>query len=288
MMCDQKLNIEFAHMPRPMASAEAWVYTVKEEGRPWGTFVDEKIRYKTLFEPGSFIHEDLDEVIVPLEGRYWVRIGDWSRTLGPGEAGLIPRNTPHDSGTATNLVGTHFLVLLFDPRLCVLKANAAGGIALPDGCLAWLKGIFRFLRNSPNEMGLHGLIQLAPFFEAASRRQKLAADNSHPDPVVARLIRLLETSESVSLDDLASEAGLSPTHIQKRFRKALGSSPLQYANAWKLDQIADQLVTGNTLPLVELATEYGFNDQKHFRELFQRRFGVTPSAYRKNPPPPKK
>lgn len=287
-MTTAKWNLQFQYMPRPMAAAEAWVYTVKNQQRPWGIFVDEKIRYKTLFEPGPDIHENLDEIIVPLEGRYWVKVGDWSRTLAPGEAGLIPKNTPHDSGTATNLVGTHFLVLLFDPSLHVLKATDAGGIALPEGCLSWLRGIFRFLRSSPNEMAMHALIQLAPFFQSLSRDQKLAADATHPDPVVTRLIKILEAPETVSLEELSEAVGISPTHLQKRFKQAIGFSPLQYANAWKLDRIAEQLSGSNTLSLIDLATEYGFNDQKHFRDLFQRRFGVTPSAYRKNPPAQKK
>lgn len=287
-MTSAKWNLQYEYMPRPMASAEAWVYSVKDGEQYWGTFVDEKIRYKTLFEPGSDLHENLDEIIVPLDGRYWVKIGNWSRTLVPGEAGLIPKNTPHDSGTATNLVGTHFLVLLFDPSLNVLTSSDAGGITLPEGCLSWLRGIFRFLRSSPNEAGLHGLIQLAPFFQSISQNKKLSADESHPDPIVMKIIKMLETPETISLDELAEEAGISPTHLQKRFKLAIGFSPLQYANAWKLDRVAEQIVSGNTLPLIELATEYGFNDQKHFRELFQRRFRTTPSAYRKNPPSSKK
>lgn len=277
-------TLKFEYMPRPIASAEAWVYTVKNNDKYWGTFVDERIRYKTLFEPGSDLHENLDEIIVPLDGRYWVKIGNWSRTFVPGEAAFIPKNTPHDSGTATNLVGTHFLVLLFDPSLGVLSASDAGGVSLPAGCLAWLRGIFRFLRNSPNEMGLHGLVQLASFFQSLDKEKKLIADESHPDPVVTKLIKMLETPDTPSLEDLAGAAGMSPAHLQKRFKLAIGFSPLQYANAWKLDRVAEQLSTENTLPLVDLATEYGFNDQKHFRDLFQRRFGVTPSAYRKNPP----
>jgi transcriptional regulator GlxA family with amidase domain len=61
---------------------------------------------------------------------------------------------------------------------------------------------------------------------------------------------------------------------------------LQYARAWQLDRVAAELKSGSTLPLVEIATEHGFNDQTHFRQLFRRRFGLSPAAYRKNPPPP--
>ncbi len=271
-----------------MAAAEARVYTVSEDGKRRAIFVDEQIRHKTLFEPGSDEHADLDEIIVPLEARYWVRAGNWARTLVPGEAAMIPRKTPHDSGTATNLIGTRFLVLLFDQRLDVLAKSKVGGIKLPPGAVSWLKGIFRFARSSPNTSVLHALKSLEDFFrDLAHTGERLDADSSHADPMVTQLVRLLETPDTPTLEDLGTEIGLTPAHLQRRFKAAFGCSPLQYANAWKLEAVATELGKNNTLPLVEIATEYGFNDQKHFRTLFQRRFGVTPSTYRKNPPPRK-
>jgi len=268
-----------------MASAEAWVYNIRENGGPWGTLVDERIRYKTLFEPGQDCHEDLDEIIVPIEGRYWVQSGNWSRTMVPGEAAFIPRNTIHDSGTATNLIGTHFLVLLFHSSLNVLSPTDVGGFRLPPGAVAWPRGAFRFLRQSPDHNGFLPLSVLPDFFKEIALGEKLGSDITHPDPVVSQIIKCLEQIETPNLEELSAEVGLSPGHLQKRFKAALGFSPLQYANAWKLDTIAELIKKGNELPLVELATEYGFNDMKHFRELFQRRFGVSPSTYRKNPPP---
>ena len=46
-------QLDFKHMPRPMAAAEARVYTVSEDGKRRAIFVDEQIRHKTLFEHGS-------------------------------------------------------------------------------------------------------------------------------------------------------------------------------------------------------------------------------------------
>lgn len=277
-------KVKYQYMPRPMSSAEAWVYEIHRDGEYWATLVDERIRYKTLFEPGKDRHDDLDEFIIPLEGRYWVQSGKWSRTLVPGEAALIPKSTDHDSGTATNLVGTHFLVLLFNPKLGVLNNSKAGGLTLPPGSLFWLKGAFRFLRSQPNELGFLPLTVLPEFFKSLENTLALSPDHAHPDPVVTKAIRMLEQVDTPTLEELGNEVGLNPTHFQKRFKLAMGCSPTQYANAWKLDSIAEQIRRGSTLPFVELATEHGFNDMKHFRDLFQRRFGVAPAAYRKNPP----
>lgn len=264
--------------------AHAWVYEIQKDNAFWGLYVDEEIRHKTLFEPGSEAHPEMDEIIIPLEGRYWVQVGDWSRTLSPGEMALIPRGVSHDSGIATNLVGTHFLVILFNTSLGVLENTDPGAVRLPQGSLSWLKGAFRFLRHEANDISFTPLSILPEFIAKCAATERLPKDQSHPDPIVTHLMHLLEQTETPSLVDLAKEANLSPSHLQRRFAAAVGFSPLQYANAWKLDALAALLRSGNDLPLVDLATEYGFGDMKHFRTLFQRRFGLSPSAYRKNPP----
>ena len=278
-------QVEKEYQARPHARGDAWVFRIAQSGAFWGLLVDEQTRYKTRFEPGSEMHDDLDEVIVSLEGRYWVKVGDWSRTLSPGEAALIPRGIPHDSGVATNLVGIHFLVLLFPKDAGILAGVTPGGAALPPGGLSWLKGAFRFLRSTPSAQGFLPLTVLPEFLRTLTAGPRLGADASHPDPLIGTVLTALEVPETPSLAELATSVGLSPTHLQRRFVAAVGTSPLQYARAWQLDKIAATLRDGSTLPLVDLAVEHGFNDQKHFRQLFRRRFGQSPAAYRKNHPP---
>lgn len=273
------------YQSRPHARGDAWVFRVARDGAFWGLFVDEQTRYKTRFEPGTEAHPELDEIIVCLEGRYWVRVGDWSRTLSPGEAALIPHGVQHDSGVATNLVGMHFLVLLFPRAANALNPAAPRGVALPPGALSWFRGAFRLLRATPTPLGFLPLSILPEFISSLCAFPELPTDTSHPDPVVQQIIDLLEQPEIPSLEALAAHVSLTPSHLQKRFLTAVGSSPLQYARAWQLDRIAAELRAGSTRPLVDVATEHGFNDQKHFRQLFRRRFGQAPAAYRKNHPP---
>lgn len=278
-------KIKHEYQSRPHARGDAWVFQIENNGTFWGFLVDEQTRYKTRFEPGSETHDDLEEFIVCLEGPYWVRVGSWSRTLVPGEMALIPHGIAHDSGVATNLVGMHFLVLLFPKNQKVLSDISPGGVSLPPGALSWIKGAFRFLRSSPDDTGFMPLSILPQFLRKIAVAQPLASDASHPDVVIAEIISLLEQPETPSLEELAEHAGLTPSHLQRRFLAAIGSSPLQYARAWQLDRIAEVIRSGSTLPLVDIATDYGFNDQKHFRSLFRRRFGSSPAAYRKKHPP---
>jgi AraC-like DNA-binding protein len=264
---------------------DAWLYHVLDGDRDWGIFVDRDIRRKTLFESGAEVHPDRDEIIVQLRGRYWVRAGAWTRTLAPGEASLIPAGVEHHAGVAANLVGSRFLVLTFPAAAGVLAGVEPGGIALPHGSADWLAACFRMLRGQATPARILPLTVLPEFLRGCMEANRLPSDTAQPDATVAVLMRLLEQPETPPLETLARESGLSRAHLQRRFTAAVGHSPLQYANAWKLERIAELLRAGSTLPLVELAAEFGFGDQKHFRTLFRRRFGVSPSAYRTNPPP---
>jgi AraC-like DNA-binding protein len=267
------------------ARGDAWVYGIKCGDRDWGIFVDRDLRHRTLFEARSEAHAELDEVIVQLKGTYWVKIASWTRTLLPGEAALIPAATEHSAGIASNLVGTHFLVLTFPRENGVLRDAEPGGIMLPSGSAAWLAACFRMLRDGATATRLLPLTVLPEFLRACATAERLPSSQTQPDSIVGELLPLLEQPQTPTLQELSRAAALSPAHLQRRFSAVIGHSPLQYANAWKLDRIAERLRAGSTLPLVELTAEFGFNDQKHFRTLFLRRFAQTPSAYRKNPPP---
>jgi AraC-like DNA-binding protein/mannose-6-phosphate isomerase-like protein (cupin superfamily) len=269
----------------PGVRGDAWLYCVLRDGQDWGVFVDRDIRRRTLFEVGAEVHPDRDEIIVQLSGRYWVRVGSWTRTLAPGEAALIPAGVEHDAGVATNLVGSHFLVLTFPRTAAVLDGVAPGGVKLPQGSAAWLEACLRMLRTEATQSRILPLTVLPEFLRSCVGQHALASDTAQPDATVAALLRMIEQPDTPTLAALARASGLSRAHLQRRFTAAVGHSPLQYANAWKLERIAEQLRNGSTLPLVELAANFGFGDQKHFRTLFRRRFGVSPSAYRTNPPP---
>src|SRR5262249_46313642 len=148
--------------------------------------------------------------------------------------------------------------------LKVLGPDQAGGVSLPRGSSNWLKWAFRSLRHQTSLETFIPLSVLPEFIRSIAQGDRLPSDATHPDPIVTQVIRLLEQADTPSLDALSKSVGLTTFHLQRRFRTAVGVTPLQYANAWKLDSIADELRRTHSLPLVELAAEYGFNDMKHF------------------------
>jgi AraC family transcriptional regulator len=99
-----------------------------------------------------------------------------------------------------------------------------------------------------------------------------------------RLLRVLNyidarLGESISLDDLASEACLSPFHFARLFRQATGLAPHQYLTERRIRN-AQQMIMSGHASLIEVALDSGFGSQANFCRAFRKATGVSPKAYR--------
>lgn len=92
-----------------------------------------------------------------------------------------------------------------------------------------------------------------------------------------RVLALIEArlATGVSVEELAREAGLSPTHFAKAFKESMGRPPHQFILARRLER-ARQLLGAPGARVSEVALATGFADQAHLTRLFKREFGVTP------------
>ncbi len=87
-------------------------------------------------------------------------------------------------------------------------------------------------------------------------------------------------AEAVSMAEMASLAGLSTTHFNRRFQQLLHMTPTHYLRTVRI-QSAQHLLTTTSRPLSEIAVEVGFTDQSHFTRRFRETTGMTPDAYRR-------
>jgi transcriptional regulator GlxA family with amidase domain len=81
------------------------------------------------------------------------------------------------------------------------------------------------------------------------------------------------------ISDLASQAGLSPRHLQRRFTAELGIPPAAYVERVRIEAAQRALAEGSD-PVGTLARRYGFGTAETLRRAFHRRVGVAPSDYR--------
>ena len=85
--------------------------------------------------------------------------------------------------------------------------------------------------------------------------------------------------QTISVDDLARQAGMSPSHFSRVFKDTLGSTPMQYVLAYRIEQAASMMQEANR-PLGDIALACGFADQAHFTRSFKQVTGKTPRQYR--------
>ena len=89
----------------------------------------------------------------------------------------------------------------------------------------------------------------------------------------------LDPGASLGIDDLASLAGLSPRHLQRRFTQETGSPPAAYVERVRIEAAQRGLAEGDD-PVETIARRCGFGTAETLRRTFHRLVGVAPSDYR--------
>lgn len=98
---------------------------------------------------------------------------------------------------------------------------------------------------------------------------------------VSRVVRRIESRSSAPhpLGELAQEAGLSPYHFLRLFRRLTGVTPHQFLLRLRLRDAALALASGR-VRVIEVALDAGFGDLSNFNRAFRSEFGVSPRIYR--------
>lgn len=82
-----------------------------------------------------------------------------------------------------------------------------------------------------------------------------------------------------SLETMAADAGLTPSHFCRIFKRATGISPHKYVMKARLER-AQELLANSEMPIAQVADALGFNSQSHFTRAFRGFAGQTPSSWR--------
>jgi len=85
--------------------------------------------------------------------------------------------------------------------------------------------------------------------------------------------------DRLTLADLAGVACLSPYHLSRSFKQAVGVGPQRYVMRRRVER-AKTLMRRTDQPLAMIAREVGFADQSHLTSVFRREIGVTPGHFR--------
>jgi len=82
-----------------------------------------------------------------------------------------------------------------------------------------------------------------------------------------------------SSDVLAAGLNMSSSSLYRKLKNITGFSTAEFIRSIRIKRAA-QLLADKQLTITEIAYDVGFIDIKHFRAVFQKQFGCTPSEYR--------
>ena len=144
---------------------------------------------------------------------------------------------------------------------------------------------FRQMWNAPDDIAfLSGFTQLVDVVVArygrnardvqptsARERQRMAGMQRVIDCIEAHL------DETLSIETLAAEAGLSVFHFVRSFSATFHATPHQYLQARRAARA--KLLLARRVTPSDAAAAAGLTDQSHLNRWFKRTYGVTPAQY---------
>ncbi len=103
----------------------------------------------------------------------------------------------------------------------------------------------------------------------------------HGDEMVKKAQAYIEKNlnEKISMEDLSAKVAAGRRNFDRRFIKATGNTPVEYAQRVKIES-AKRALENSRKTINEVMYEVGYSDVKAFREVFRKITGMSPVAYK--------
>lgn len=284
---------------------------VDESGR-------ELLTYGTEDFPIAFFDDDLTKISVPYhwhdeleiviitEGSVRVRIAGREFTLKTGDGYFSNSGILHSEALVTQAGHQHALV--FSPRIISQREDliwkryivpVLGNNQIPflwlKASIPWHKEILRLteaawhqgayeekdyplvVRSSLSMVFSH----IVGHMEEMGNETPYTSAFQRDELRIKKILVFIENnySTNVALEDIAESANISASTCLRLFSTVLGTTPIKYLLAFRLQKAAEELKHTNGRTVSEIAHSCGFSDASYFNRCFRKQYGSTPSEY---------
>lgn len=139
---------------------------------------------------------------------------------------------------------------------------------------------------APNMIYSHSLDEIETgFLNLASRicnqveRNNQKEEQSQIDRIVSYIDEHFR-DHTLSLETIAYEYAISPSHVSRSFKEKMGLNFIQYIWQKRMEEVMHHLKTTNA-PLKDIIIQVGYLDTPNFIRKFKKETGYTPGQYRK-------
>ena len=88
-------------------------------------------------------------------------------------------------------------------------------------------------------------------------------------------------AEKITIREIADVVGFSESHFMRYFKEIMDTSFIEYLKDYRLAMSA-RLLQASEASILEVSQEVGFENLSYFNREFKKRYGVTPSQYRRD------
>lgn len=154
---------------------------------------------------------------------------------------------------------------------------AASVNSLADLTVHFIQRLFG--KEIANHVERHFSHEIRRAYEASGFFEK--EHSHHPDEDITQIQIWLQDNyyRNIVMTQLAEKFGLSTRTLNRRFKAALGISPLDFLQEVRINIAKDLLKTSN-LSINEIVDKVGYQDTGFFTTLFKKHMATTPIAYR--------
>lgn len=89
--------------------------------------------------------------------------------------------------------------------------------------------------------------------------------------------------KDLSISNLSTVANFSKYHFHRQFSEYTGTSVFKFIQLLRLKRASYQLAFNKDYKLIDIALDTGFENPESFSRAFKKKFGQTPSQFRKKP-----
>jgi len=224
-----------------------------------------------------FMHFHTRVVLVGDEGPSW-HPADSFVLWEPGAAHLYGNTEKRWSHSWLHCDGASVESAVSSSELPLNRPIPLGDAALAETSLWSLHDEISGNRR-PDRVIVENLVQI--WIRRIRRAVHPVAEKAIPSRVLAAQAHLdSRFAADITLESLASFAGMSASYLSAEFRKHIGMPPMRYLLETRLTRAAYLLADVN-MSISEVAREVGFRDPLYFSRQFRKRFGLSPRPYRR-------
>lgn len=218
----------------------------------------------------SHFHE-YHQLVLPLHGSINIKVGDYSGRVNLGDCVVIQAGQQHDFHADE---AARFLVADLDQLPANLTESSSVKFSISSPLLAYIQFIDKQLESQVNQEVETMTFDL--FYQLITQQTCF----TKIDPRIEQVIEMIQRdlSQTLSIQELARHACLSPTQFKKVFKQSMTMTTQQYITQLRMEK-AKALLAHTDLPISIVAEQVGYTDLSAFSRRFSDFFGLSPSAF---------